>query len=80
MKEASLHREACVTRVLVVDDHPVVRVGYAELINRQDDLQVCGEAADAGEAIQKVQSTALDLVVVGISLKDTNEGLARSGA
>ena len=59
-------------RVLIVDDHPIVRVGYAELINRQDDLEVCGEAADTAEALGKAQSIRPDLVVVDISLKGGN--------
>jgi len=72
MNESSSPREAAVARVLIVDDHPVVRVGYTELINRQEDLQVCGEAADVGEALRQVQSTNPDLVVVDISLKGSN--------
>lgn len=72
MQQGSVRPEAAVARVLIVDDHPIVRVGYAELINHQDDLQVCGEAADAGEALRKVQSTNPDLIVVDITLKGSN--------
>ena len=39
------------SRVLVVDDHPLVREGLANLINAQHDLMVCGEAEDSAQAI-----------------------------
>jgi DNA-binding NarL/FixJ family response regulator len=55
-------------RVLVVDDHPIVRQGLALLINREGDLMVCGEASDAQLAIQSITATKPDIVVVDISL------------
>ena len=39
--------------ILLVDDHPVVRHGLSTLINAQDDLHVCGEAADPVEALAR---------------------------
>jgi DNA-binding NarL/FixJ family response regulator len=57
------------TRILLVDDHPIVRKGLAALIEEEDDLEVCGEAADSIEAMQQVESLQPDLVVVDISLK-----------
>lgn len=59
-------------RVLIVEDHPIVRRGMVELINIEPDLQVCGEADDAPEAIQLLGQTHPDLVVVDISLKRGN--------
>lgn len=56
------------SRVLVVDDHPIVRQGLALLINREADLTVCGEAEDAHTAIQSVTATRPDILVVDISL------------
>ena len=55
-------------RVLVVDDHPIVRQGLALLINREPDLTVCGEAEDAHAAIQAVALAKPDILIVDISL------------
>lgn len=57
-------------RVLIVDDHPVVRRGLAELIGDDPDLEVCGQAAGVAEALRLVESTSPDLIVVDITLKD----------
>jgi DNA-binding NarL/FixJ family response regulator len=57
--------------VLVVDDHPIVRERLAELINQEPDLNVCGEAEDAREALKAVESLRPDLAIVDITLKDT---------
>ena len=59
-------------RVLIVDDHPVVRQGLALLINQEPDLEVCGHAEDAHEALQNIRELMPDLVIVDISLKDTS--------
>src|SRR5579871_5134817 len=59
-------------RVLIVDDHPPVREALALRIGRQPDLEVCGEAADLGEALRLVADTEPDLAVVDISLKSGN--------
>ena len=55
-------------RVLVVDDHPIVRPGLALLINREPDLMVCGEAEDARTAMQSITAAKPDILVVDISL------------
>jgi DNA-binding NarL/FixJ family response regulator len=57
-------------RVLIVDDHPAVREALSQRISRQPDLQVCGEAAGVTEALQLVETSAPDVAVVDISLKD----------
>jgi DNA-binding NarL/FixJ family response regulator len=56
------------SKVLVVDDHPIVRQGLALLINREADLAVTGEAEDAQTAVQAVASAMPDIMVVDISL------------
>jgi DNA-binding NarL/FixJ family response regulator len=55
-------------KILVVDDHPIVRQGLALLINREPDLVVCGEAEESMSAIQLLASTAPDVLIVDISL------------
>jgi DNA-binding NarL/FixJ family response regulator len=60
------------TRILIVDDHPVVRLGLTHLLSNEPDLEVCGEAESAAEAQEKVEAMAPDLVLVDISLPDTS--------
>src|SRR5215475_13547819 len=60
------------TRILLVDDHAVVRFGIAQLINRQNDLVVCGEEEDASRAMSAIAKLKPDLVIADISLKDSS--------
>jgi len=62
------------SRIFLVDDHPLVREGLANLINRQDDLCVCGEAEDSAEAISGIAERRPDVALIDISLK-TESGL-----
>ncbi len=55
-------------RILVVDDHPIVRQGLALLINREPDLLVCGEAEDAMGAMHVLASSKPDVLIVDLSL------------
>jgi DNA-binding NarL/FixJ family response regulator len=55
-------------RILIVDDHPLVRTGFVQLISDEPDLEVCGEAADETEALQKVAALKPDLVIIDLSL------------
>ena len=59
-------------RVLLADDHAVVRYGIAQLINRQADLEVCGEQEDASKALEAIGALKPDLVIADISLKDSS--------
>jgi DNA-binding NarL/FixJ family response regulator len=59
---------ARVSRVFIVDDHPVVRQGLALLINREPDLIVCGDAEEANSALQRIESLKPHAVIVDISL------------
>ncbi|MDB6131755.1 MAG: two component transcriptional regulator, LuxR family [Verrucomicrobiales bacterium] len=59
-------------RILLVDDHPLLRQGIAQLINQQADLMVCGEADDAQKAVTAIETTKPDLVVLDISLKGSS--------
>jgi DNA-binding NarL/FixJ family response regulator len=56
-------------RILIVDDHPIVCRGLRELVADEPDLEVCGEAADVSEALQQLEATRPDVVVVDLSLK-----------
>ena len=56
------------TRVLLADDHAMVRAGLAVLLNRQPDLEVVGEAGDGAEAIRRTQELRPDVVVMDISM------------
>lgn len=56
-------------KILIVDDHPLVREGLSMRISTQSDLKVCGEAATEEEALLLVKETSPDLVLVDISLK-----------
>ncbi len=56
------------SRILLVDDHPIVRQGLALLIEREPDLCVCGEAEGAHGAFQAIASLQPDIVVLDISL------------
>ena len=58
--------------ILIVDDHPIVRQGLAELIDHEDDLVVCGQAEDAHQAMKAVKELKPDMAIVDISLKETS--------
>ena len=60
------------TRVFIVDDHPVVQDGLTTIINHEQDLNVCGQADDAPEALKAIDELKPDVVVVDISLKSSN--------
>jgi DNA-binding NarL/FixJ family response regulator len=62
-------------KVFVVDDHPIVRDGLQLLLNREDDLEVCGLAENANQAIRDIEKIKPDLVVVDISLKGGVSGI-----
>ena len=62
-------RKVC---ILPVDDHPIVLRGLSVLVNQESDITVCGEAADAHNALTAIEVLKPDLVIVDISLKGTN--------
>ncbi|MBN9688651.1 MAG: response regulator transcription factor [Verrucomicrobia bacterium] len=57
-------------RILLVDDHPLMRRGQADLLNREPDLEVCGEAGNARKAMEAIANLKPDLVLVDIGLPD----------
>jgi DNA-binding NarL/FixJ family response regulator len=60
------------TRILIVDDHAIVRFGIAQVINHQADMMVCGEEENAGRAMDAIAKLKPDLVIADISLKDSS--------
>jgi len=68
-KKADPSRKA---KILLVDDHPIVRQGLKELIEQEADLFVCGEAQSGSEALQAIAAAKPDLAMVDISLQGTN--------
>ena len=59
-------------RILIVDDHPMMRTGLGQLIDNEPDLKVCAEADTAGQAIDLVAKQKFDLALLDISLPDKN--------
>lgn len=59
-------------RVLIVDDHPLMRQGLAELINQQPDLAICGEAEDVPQALRQTSELNPDVVIVDLSLRGSD--------
>jgi len=55
-------------RIFLVDDHPLVCEGLTEMINRQRDMEVCGEAHSAAEALQAIQELRPDAALVDLTL------------
>ena len=60
------------SRILLVDDHPIVRQGLSELIDNEKDLTICGTAEDMNKALEAIETLKPDLVLVDISLKGSN--------
>jgi DNA-binding NarL/FixJ family response regulator len=59
-------------RILVIDDHPVVREGIAALVTMQPDMIVVGEAADGREAIQQFRTHRPDVTVMDLQMPEMN--------
>jgi DNA-binding NarL/FixJ family response regulator len=68
--ENALSPKAAATKkkVMVVDDHPFMRSGLAQLIDRQPDLQVCGEAGNPAEAQKELGRCQPDLVITDMTM------------
>ncbi|HKX62386.1 MAG TPA: response regulator transcription factor, partial [Verrucomicrobiae bacterium] len=60
------------TRVLLVDDHPILRAGLRKLIDHEPDMMVCGEAEEGPKAFELAGTVQPDVAVIDISLKGSN--------
>jgi len=60
------------SRILIVDDHPMVRDWLTAMINREADLVVVGEAGSATEALERVAADLPDLAIVDLTMKDSH--------
>ncbi|MHC4574137.1 MAG: response regulator [Planctomycetota bacterium] len=69
--EQHSHSESEV-RVLIVDDHPIVRQGLIQLINQERGLVVCADVEDADQALEVLRKAQVDLAIVDISLAGMN--------
>ncbi len=59
-------------RILIVDDHPLVRERLREVVEREGDLMVCGEASEHQEALSLVSTARPDLIVLDLTLRDSS--------
>lgn len=58
--------------ILIVEDHPIFRMGLKEMINHEADMKVCGEAEAVDEALDLVRSCRPDLAIVDLSLRESS--------
>ena len=59
-------------RIVIIDDHPIVRQGFSQLIDQEDDLTVVGQAEDADGALSMIAELHPDLALIDLSLKNSN--------
>ncbi|KJR43289.1 two component transcriptional regulator, LuxR family [Candidatus Magnetoovum chiemensis] len=59
-------------KIMLVEDHPIFRLGLAELINQEDDLIACGSATDVNGAVKELEALEPDLIIADISLKNSD--------
>jgi DNA-binding NarL/FixJ family response regulator len=59
-------------KVFIVDDHPIVRDGLAQLVTGESDLEVCGTGEEVSASLRAILETQPDLVLLDVSLKDSD--------
>ena len=62
-------------RIVIADDHAVVRTGFTMILNYQEDMEVVGTAADGVEAYQKVMKYKPDVLIMDLSMPPGESGL-----
>jgi two-component system, NarL family, response regulator NreC len=68
-----------VIKILLVDDHAVVRMGLKVLLNAVTDMEVIGEASEGNEGIEKALETKPDVILMDLSMPHGKDGLTASG-
>ncbi len=72
-KDDSQQRDSTIKttkRILIVDDHPLIRTGLAALIGQEPDLQLCAECGSMKDALELAKTAKPDLAIVDLSLAD----------
>lgn len=59
-------------KIMIVEDHPIFRMGMSEMINREKDMMVCGDVEDVAGALIVIEKQMPDIIVVDLSLKNSN--------
>jgi DNA-binding NarL/FixJ family response regulator len=59
-------------KILIVEDHPIFRLGLSELINQEEDLIVCGHAEDVNRAWEQIQKLTPDMILADITLHNSD--------
>ena len=72
MKDAGRTQSDPATRILIADDHPLVRDALKRLIQQEADLTICGEAEDREQVLAMIAATQPHLVILDLSLKNSN--------
>jgi DNA-binding NarL/FixJ family response regulator len=72
LSQAKQMEAAVAIRVLLVDDHEIVRIGIADLIGTTDDLEVVGEASGVAEALARAPRAQADVAVLDVRMPDGN--------
>lgn len=72
MKSESVEISLAKHQILIVDDHPVWRAGLARIIQLDKEIRVCGEAANASEALKKIETLSPALAIVDLSMDGMN--------
>jgi DNA-binding NarL/FixJ family response regulator len=65
-------RQSARKKIFIVDDHPMMREGLAQLISNEPDLVVCGQSDEASSALEQIERLGPDLAIVDISLRSSN--------
>jgi DNA-binding NarL/FixJ family response regulator len=60
------------TKIFIVEDHPIFRMGLKELIDQESDMEVCGEAEDVAEARKAIINLNPDVLILDLSLKNSS--------
>lgn len=64
--------DSSIKKIFVVDDHPLIRQGLANIISHESDMALIGEACDSLEALNKIKDLEPDLVIIDINLKGSS--------